>query len=449
MAARSCSRPTTTRPRPPTPPSRPCTRQRPGRDQLDHRRLRAARPSRGNGWTVNGANGKTSGQIYTDADNTWGNNTNGDLATAAVDAQAGVAKTWDFYLTLGRAGIANDGKGAQNRVHYGRNYVNAYWSDSCFCMTYGDGDGRTYGPLVNLDVAGHEMSHGVMSREANLTYSGESGGLNEANSDIMGTMVEFYANNTEDKPDYMIGEEIYIANVSGAANQKALRYMYNPIKDTRSPNCYASNLGTLDVHYSSGVANHFFYLLAEGSGAKTFNGVDHTSTTCNGSTITGISRDTATQIWYRAVRDYMTAAPTTPVRVRRPCRPPCPSATPRVARTTTPSPLPGPRWASTDPALQLHVNGNGPSGPFLFVLRGGVGSKGSTARAVAMRTRCFSDHTAAHSMSTGCPCLWIQRLRTRVADSPAMICHTRLSVWPRSSGCTYSIMLLPSISCGR
>uniref|UniRef100_UPI0013D3529C M4 family metallopeptidase n=3 Tax=Pseudomonadota TaxID=1224 RepID=UPI0013D3529C len=79
---------------------------------------------------------------------------------------------------------------AYNRVHYSRNYNNAYWSDACFCMTYGDGDGTTLRPLVALDVAGHEMTHGVTSRTANLTYSGESGGLNEATSDIFGTMVE-------------------------------------------------------------------------------------------------------------------------------------------------------------------------------------------------------------------------------------------------------------------
>jgi Zn-dependent metalloprotease len=206
-----------------------------------------------------------------------------------------------------RNGIANDGKGAYNAVHHGRNYVNAYWSDSCFCMTYGDGDGVTYGPLVDLDVAGHEMSHGVTARTAALTYSGESGGLNEANSDIMGTMVEFYANNSQDVGDYLVGEEIYIANVPGSANHKALRYMFNPIKDGASPNCYASNLGSLDVHYSSGVANHFFFLLAEGSGSVTYNGVNHTSPTCNGSSINGIGRADAAAIWYKATSTIMTS----------------------------------------------------------------------------------------------------------------------------------------------
>jgi Zn-dependent metalloprotease len=276
-------------------------------------------PSRGNGWTVSGANGKGSGQIYTDADNTWGNGTVSDTASAAADAQYGVGVTWDYYKAIhGRNGIANDGKGAQNRVHYGRNYVNAYWSDGCFCMTYGDGNGTTYGPLVNIDVAGHEMSHGVMSREANLTYSGESGGLNEANSDIMGTMVEFFSNNANDGGDYLIGEKIYISN---PGNTKALRYMFQPSIEgngAASSDCWYSGVGSLDVHYSSGPANHFFYMLAEGTAAQTFPGSTrvHSSKTCvagnqrvatGTGSLNGIGRDDAQKIWYNAVRDYMTA----------------------------------------------------------------------------------------------------------------------------------------------
>jgi Zn-dependent metalloprotease len=216
-----------------------------------------------------------------------------------------VATTWDYYKNVhGRNGIADDGKGALSRVHYGRSYSNAFWSDSCFCMTFGDGDGRSIYPLVDIDVAGHEMSHGVTARTANLTYSGESGGLNESNSDIFGTMVEFYANNASDTPDYLIGEKLYMSNPTGS---KALRYMFKPSLDGTSPDCYSSNVGSLDVHYSSAIGNHFFYLLAEGSGAKTFSGVNHTSPTCNGSSIAGLGRDAAQKIWYRALTVYMTS----------------------------------------------------------------------------------------------------------------------------------------------
>ncbi|MCD9872507.1 M4 family metallopeptidase [Streptomyces guryensis] len=243
--------------------------------------------------------------VFTDTDNHWGTGTDADRASAAVDAQYGTNMTWDFYKnTFGRNGIANDGKGSYNRVHYGNKYNNAFWDDSCFCMTYGDGDGTSLGPLVGLDVAGHEMTHGVTSKTAALTYSGESGGLNEATSDILGTLVEWYANNTSDPGDYLIGEKI----VRPGFGQAALRYMDKPSKDGKSADYWSSSVGNLDVHYSSGVANHFAYLLAEGSGAKTINGVSYDSPTYNGKTVTGIGRDKLGQIWYRALTVYMTSS---------------------------------------------------------------------------------------------------------------------------------------------
>jgi Zn-dependent metalloprotease len=268
--------------------------------------------TRGGTYTTDFANGSTSkpgtGTIFTDTDNIWGTNTTASRQSAGADAHYGVAMTWDYYKNVhGRNGIANDGKGAYNRTHVGRNYVNAFWSDGCFCMSYGDGDGVTYGPLVNLDVAGHEMSHGVTSRSANLTYSGESGGLNESNSDIFGTMVEFYANNARDPGDYEIGEMLYISN---PGYTKAFRYMYNPALEGagRSVNCWYSGIGSLDVHYSSGPSNHYFYLLAEGSAPKTWPNGTYGSPTCNNSTVTGIGRDAAAKIQYRALTVYMTSS---------------------------------------------------------------------------------------------------------------------------------------------
>ncbi|MFE7429588.1 M4 family metallopeptidase [Streptomyces sp. NPDC014735] len=243
------------------------------------------------------------GSLFTDDDDTWGDGTGNDRQTAAVDAAYGAAKTWDFYKSaFGRDGIAGDGKAAYSRVHYGNEYVNAFWDDSCFCMTYGDGAGNK-SALTALDVAGHEMSHGLTASTANLDYYGESGGLNEATSDILGTAVEFSADNSADVGDYLIGEKIDI-NGDGTP----LRYMDKPSKDGGSADNWDSNVGDLDVHYSSGVANHFFYLLSEGSGAKTINGVDYDSPTADGSTVTGIGRDKAVQIWYKALSQYMTSS---------------------------------------------------------------------------------------------------------------------------------------------
>ncbi|MEU5366166.1 M4 family metallopeptidase [Streptomyces sp. NPDC005925] len=245
------------------------------------------------------------GTLFTDADDAWGTGTAssdpGDQ-TAAVDAAYGAQMTWDFYKNaFGRSGIKNDGQAAYSRVHYGNSYVNAFWDDSCFCMTYGDGSGNTH-PLTSLDVAGHEMSHGVTSNTAGLNYSGESGGLNEATSDIFGTGVEFAANNPADAGDYLIGEEIDIRG-----DGSPLRYMDKPSKDGSSADAWSSSVGGMDVHYSSGVANHFFFLLSEGSGKRTVNGVEYDSPTSDGSTVTGIGRDKALQIWYKALTTYMTS----------------------------------------------------------------------------------------------------------------------------------------------
>ncbi|MFF1707020.1 M4 family metallopeptidase [Streptomyces sp. NPDC058252] len=242
------------------------------------------------------------GTLFSQTNDTWGNGTTSNAATAGADAHYGAAETWDFYKnTFGRSGIKNNGVGAYSRVHYGNAYVNAFWDDTCFCMTYGDGSGNA-DPLTSLDVAGHEMSHGVTSNTAGLNYSGESGGLNEATSDIFGTGVEFYANNSSDVGDYLIGEKIDI-NGDGTP----LRYMDKPSKDGGSADSWYSGVGNLDVHYSSGVANHFFYLLSEGSGAKVINGVSYNSPTSDGLPVTGIGRDKALQIWYRALTTKFTS----------------------------------------------------------------------------------------------------------------------------------------------
>ncbi|EXU62306.1 peptidase [Streptomyces sp. PRh5] len=242
------------------------------------------------------------GKAFTDDDDNWGTGKPDDPQTAAVDAHYGAAATWDYYKNVhNRDGIAGDGKGAYSRVHYGDSYVNAFWDDSCFCMTYGDGQGNK-APLTALDVAGHEMSHGVTSKTAGLEYSGESGGLNEATSDIFGTAVEFNAKNTTDVGDYLIGEAIDI-NGDGTP----LRYMDKPSKDGQSADNWSDGVGDQDVHYSSGVANHFFYLLSEGSGAKEINGVKYDSPTADGSKVEGIGRDKAEKIWYKALTTYMTS----------------------------------------------------------------------------------------------------------------------------------------------
>ena len=260
---------------------------------------------RGRAFTFDLNNKTSGGTAFKDADNTWGNNTNADRATAGVDAHFGVATTFDYFKNVhGRNGIGNDGKGAQARVHYGLNYANASWSDTCFCMNFGDGNGTTYSPLVSLDIAGHEMSHGVTGRTAALAKTGEAGGLNESTSDIFGSMVEFYAANAADAGDFTIGEKVVVA---GGLN--ALRYMFKPSRDGASKDCWYSAIGTANSHYSSGVGNHFFYLLSQGAVSPAGYGYTPAQLVCAGpTTLVAIGRAKAEKIWYRALTVYMTSS---------------------------------------------------------------------------------------------------------------------------------------------
>lgn len=253
--------------------------------------------SRGNQDTTDMKNSTSgNGVVFADADNEWGDGTNRDNASAGVDAHFGAAMTWDYYKNnFGRNGIRDDGRAALSRVHYSVNYVNAFWSDDLFAMTYGDGDGNYASPLVTLDVAGHEMTHGITSATAGLVYSGQSGGLNESMSDIFGQMVEFYAienAGAESEGDYWIGEDCWTPRTPG----DALRYMDNPSRDGRSIDNANRYRRGMDVHYSSGVSNNVFYLASEGGTNKT-----------SGKKVpVGIGRDKAAAIFYQALTTCMT-----------------------------------------------------------------------------------------------------------------------------------------------
>ncbi|WP_345301922.1 M4 family metallopeptidase, partial [Lysobacter hankyongensis] len=142
------------------------------------------------------------------------------------------------------------------RVHYSTSYENAFWDGSA--MTFGDG-ATTFYPLVSLDVASHEVSHGYTSQNSNLTYSGQSGGINEAYSDIAGEAAEYYMKGTN---DFLVGADIFKAT-------GALRYMANPPQDGRSIGNAANYTAGMDVHYSSGVYNKAFYTLATTAGWNT------------------------------------------------------------------------------------------------------------------------------------------------------------------------------------
>ena len=218
----------------------------------------------------------------------------------AVEAHYAGNAVHDYYSTVfGRNGIDGSGGPGTTTSHgtsfitsassYSTNYVNAFWDSTYLRMVYGDGDGVSSGSLTTLDIAGHEMTHGVTQYEANLTYSGESGGLNESMSDVLGSMVERSVLG-ETANTWLIGEDTWTPSTSG----DALRYMDDPTRDNVSYGYYFTGVGSADVHYSSGVANHAFYLLSEGGSSTT--------------AVTAIGADDAAAIWYLALSSYMTSS---------------------------------------------------------------------------------------------------------------------------------------------
>lgn len=150
------------------------------------------------------------------------------------------------------------------RVHYGDEYENAYWDGEQ--MTFGDGGSMLY-PLVSLGVGAHEISHGFTENHSQLEYYGQSGGLNESFSDMAAQAAEFYS---DGKNSWQIGPEI----MKEDSGWEALRYMDLPSRDGSSIDTADEYNGQLDVHYSSGVFNHLFYILANKPGWDTRKAFD-------------------------------------------------------------------------------------------------------------------------------------------------------------------------------
>jgi Zn-dependent metalloprotease len=214
----------------------------------------------------------------------------------AIQAHWGAEQTWSFYFnTFNRNSFNDAGAAIKSYVHYSKNYVNAFWDGSR--MTYGDGDlTQGYRPLVSLDICGHEISHGVTTYEANLTYSNESGALNESFSDIFGECIENYAHKSH---DWMMSCDI---GVSGCG---AFRNMMDPNQygdpDTyKGTNWYSGTSDNGGVHTNSGVQNKWFFILTDGESGTNDNGYIYN--------VTGIGIDKAAQIAYRNLTVYLTAS---------------------------------------------------------------------------------------------------------------------------------------------
>lgn len=225
------------------------------------------------------------GTIFGDYDDVWGNNTVYNRQTVGVDAHFGMTRTWDYYQTRhARCGMNNGCAQTFSAVHYGTNVANAFYTGGG--MYFGDGDGST-SPWVSLDVVAHEFTHGVTEYASGLQYFNESGAANESFSDIFGTAVEFSVGIS---PDYLIAEDV---------NWSGIRSMSNPPQfghpDHYSERVYiGSSYDNGGVHFNSGIQNKAFYLLAEGG--------THPN---NGMSVTGIGREVAERIFYRALEIYV------------------------------------------------------------------------------------------------------------------------------------------------
>lgn len=215
----------------------------------------------------------------------------------AIDAAHNYAiATYNYYLNNhGRDSIDDAGLTLKSRVHYDRNYNNAYWDGTQ--MTYGDGDGVYFIPLSqDADVVAHELTHGVTEHSSGLIYASESGALNEAWSDIFGSMVDRQEGATG-ADIWLLGEDIYTPGIPN----DALRNMADPAAEgdpdyyphrNYQGSCLASPINdNCGVHSNSGIANLAFQLLVDG-------GVHpRGKTTVN---VTGIGHAAAADIFYAA-----------------------------------------------------------------------------------------------------------------------------------------------------
>lgn len=219
---------------------------------------------------------------------------------AVNEAYNGSGATYDLYFAVyGRNSIDNQGMMMNSTVHYDKGYDNAFWDGQQ--MVYGDGDEdlpvsqRLFNRFtISLDVIGHELTHGVTQYEANLVYSNQQGALNEAVSDIFGSLVKQYQRaQSATEADWIIGEGLFTANVNGAGirSLKAPGTAYDdPVlgKDPQPAHMRDYVTTSSDnggVHINSGIINHAFYVTAINLG--------------------GFAWEKAGQVWYKALAEKL------------------------------------------------------------------------------------------------------------------------------------------------
>jgi len=249
-------------------------------------RLREA--GRGNGIRTY-SNGNTT--TYSTADITNGS-ANWTTPDASLDAHWGAEMTYDYLLNEhGRNSIDGNGFALISHVHHDNNYQNAFWDGQR--MTYGDGAGNST-PLTSLDIAGHEIAHGLNSNTANLVYQAESGALNESFSDIFGNSVERFARPSQ--YSWEIGEDL----------NWVIRNMANPNAEGDPDTYFGNNWASLTggdnggVHTNSGVQNYWYYLITDGGSGTNDNGDAYT--------VNGLGLTSSGSVAFRNLTVYLTVS---------------------------------------------------------------------------------------------------------------------------------------------
>ncbi|RJS93091.1 M4 family metallopeptidase [Salinisphaera sp. Q1T1-3] len=226
----------------------------------------------------------------------------GDAPVADREVNEGyddLGATYRFYADVfDRDSIDDAGMPLDGSVHYGRDYMNAFWNGRE--MVFGDGDGRIFKPFTrSLNVVAHELTHGVTGATIDLVYEGQSGALNESISDVFGAMTEQYANDeTAAQASWLIGAELLTEAVQGRAlrdmAQPGTAYDDDQLGQDPQPADMAHYVDTRQdnggVHINSGIPNRAFYLAA--------------------TALSGHSWVVAGHIWYAALTDSRLARDT-------------------------------------------------------------------------------------------------------------------------------------------
>ena len=188
---------------------------------------------------------------------------------AGVSALKNSQLSYEYYLNnFGRKGIDDANGEMLGGVHYDQNLVNAFYADvDGGVMIYGDGDGVISSNLAGaLDIAGHEMTHGVVARTAGLEYRYQSGALNESFADFFGAQI--------DPDDWLIGEDVWLQGNCGGG-EACLRNLADPTQAFSVQPAHMDDYQALPldvdkggVHINSGIPNKAMYMLAEGLGTS-------------------------------------------------------------------------------------------------------------------------------------------------------------------------------------